>query len=51
VTDRSDTIGAVHWGGMYAGTDGEQIVLVIPAFFQPGTSRTSKASSSPAWAT
>jgi hypothetical protein len=31
---RENTIGAVHWGAMFAGTDGEQITLIIPAFFQ-----------------
>jgi hypothetical protein len=31
---RENTIGVVHWGGMWAGTTGEQIALVIPAFFQ-----------------
>lgn len=34
ITD-DNSIGVVHWGGMWAGTDGEQITLVIPAFFRP----------------
>jgi hypothetical protein len=29
-----NTIGVVHWDAMFAGTDGEQITLIIPAFFQ-----------------
>jgi hypothetical protein len=33
ITD-NNSIGVVHWGGMFAGTDGEQITLVIPAFFR-----------------
>ena len=31
---RQNTIGAVHWGGMWGGTTGTEIALVIPAFFQ-----------------
>jgi hypothetical protein len=34
ITD-DNTAGAVHWGGLFAGTDGEQISLVIPIFCQP----------------
>lgn len=32
---REDTIGVVHGDAMLAGTDGEQITLIIPAYFQP----------------
>jgi hypothetical protein len=28
------TIGAVQWGALTAGTDGERIVLIVPAFFE-----------------
>lgn len=28
------TIGSVSWDGMAAGTDGEQISLIVPAYFQ-----------------
>jgi hypothetical protein len=28
-------IGAIHWGALSAGTDGERIVLIVPAFFEP----------------
>lgn len=33
ITD-DNSIGVVHWGGMWAGTDGERITLVIPGFFR-----------------
>ncbi len=29
-----NTIGVVHWEALRTGTDGETIVLIIPAFFQ-----------------
>ena len=31
---RENTIGVIHWDGMFSGTDGERISVVIPAFFQ-----------------
>ena len=34
MSPREDTIGIVHWDAMSAGTDGEQINLIIPAYFQ-----------------
>jgi hypothetical protein len=34
MSTRLNTIGAVHWDGMWAGTTGEDITLVIPAFFR-----------------
>lgn len=34
MSPRENTIGVVHWDAMFAGTDGEQISLIIPAFFQ-----------------
>jgi hypothetical protein len=33
ITD-DNSIGVIHWEGMFAGTDGEQINLVIPGFFR-----------------
>ena len=33
ITDEN-SIGVVRWGAMFAGTDGAQITLIIPAFFQ-----------------
>lgn len=27
-------IGAIHWRALTAGTDGEHIVLTVPAFFE-----------------
>lgn len=32
--ERENTIGAVHWKGLHIGFNGEQFVVVIPAFFQ-----------------
>jgi hypothetical protein len=31
---RKNTIGVVHWEALRTGTDGEQIVLIVPAYFQ-----------------
>jgi hypothetical protein len=28
-------IGAIQWGALTAGTDGERIVLIVPGFFEP----------------
>jgi len=28
-------IGVVQWGALTAGTDGERIALIVPAFFEP----------------
>jgi hypothetical protein len=28
------SIGAIQWGALTAGTDGERIVLIVPAFFE-----------------
>jgi hypothetical protein len=33
MSSSANTIGVVHWERMGAGTDGEQISLIIPAFF------------------
>jgi hypothetical protein len=33
-TPDESTIGGVEWDRMFAGTDGEQITLIIPAYFQ-----------------
>lgn len=34
MSTRQNTIGVINWGGMWAGTTGDQIALIIPAFFQ-----------------
>jgi hypothetical protein len=28
------TVGAVHWGALWVGIDGEQLSLIVPMFFQ-----------------
>jgi hypothetical protein len=33
VSARENTIGVVHWEALWAASDGEQISLIIPAFF------------------
>jgi len=50
ITD-DQTIGVVHWGAMRAGTAGEQITLVIPAFFRVHHMPFSTACSPHAWRT
>ena len=34
VTMRTNTIGVVHWEALDVGSDGELILVIIPAYFQ-----------------